>query len=173
MMSKTIWKHRPALSLLLIVLIVFQTAGCTYIRVQRLSMENFPSLLDNEKIRMEKHFVVHHEDKIFHLIDPVVKGKELNGSFQPVGYRPVYYYSGRPERYRIWENQVLHEVHLYVKGDYQKAADGNICLQLDDIKEVRIIRSDTGKTVAFVILSTGGIIAGIIVAASVLFFLSL
>jgi hypothetical protein len=168
MMHKSLWTYRHSLIAFLTSLIILQVVSCTYLRVRMAGTPQLASLVTVGQLH--KHFIIHDSEKIYQLTNPSIENKELSGTYQSANFQPVYYYEGRPNRYRKEERMVVHEVHIYVNTVLESNSGALVDIPLADVTEVRIIEQDTGATVASYVF---GIIGGVLAFTLIMFLIIL
>ncbi|KAA3637709.1 MAG: hypothetical protein DWQ02_06305 [Bacteroidetes bacterium] len=138
-------------------LILVQTTACRYFNVR---FANDPSEISTifELGDVYKYFIVHSDNNQMALKDITLDSLHLSGNITQLEH-PVYYEEYRPNRYRKHEKPIVHEVHIYLK-DYSILLEGEQQFPVEDVREIRIIEQNTGKTVASYVFSTLGILAG-------------
>ncbi len=146
-----------------------QVAGCSYFKINTISPMNMESLQNIGKIH--KYFIVHTPNGVFSLTDITVDSVNVSGNLEGAK-EAIHYYDGRSYRYVKEEKDILHEVHFYLNEDAAKLEMGLSDIPLTDIKEVRIIEHDTGKTVATYIWASIGITAGVLVIVTIVYALT-
>jgi hypothetical protein len=154
---------KKSISYLLIILTLLHSAGCSYFRLNNIPDDNVASI---HRIDLSnKVFFVHSDNLIYRFRYVEVDSLNISGTLtlETNGY---YYKEGRSYRIKQNEHQILHEVHMYLKNDGLKT--GSAKIPLTNIKEIRIVERDSGKTVASHLFGTLGIIAGVCVIIGVI-----
>ncbi len=141
----------------LAALILVQTTACRYFNVRYASDPSEISTIF-ELGEVYKYFVVHSDNNQMALENITLDSLHLGGTITQLEY-PVYYEKNRHSRYMKYEKPIVHEVHIYLK-DYSILLEGEQQFPVEDVKEIRIIEQNTGKTVASYVFSTVGILAG-------------
>lgn len=151
------------ISSFLVSLMIIYVAGCTYFRVKKASSEELVTILELGKIY--KYFVLHDGLRVFHFTDLRVNENQLSGIIDTSGVRSIFYNEYRKKRVKSDERSILHEVHIYLYSRGDALLAGEVEFPLERISEVRIIKSDTGKSIAAFVASAVGVwaIVGIIV----------
>ena len=149
--SLSLW--RKVVVYTMIGLVLFQTTSCHYFKINQKRAEALPTLLEIGEIH--KYFIIHQEDQVYALENITVDSTFLNGELV-LPTEPIHYYLGRKFRYTKEERPILHEVHIYMTKEASPLEAGSATIPLQDLRELRIIEKDTGKTIASYILVTLG-----------------
>ncbi len=153
----------------LTALMLFQTTACRYFKVRYAADPSEISTIF-EIGEMYKYFVVHSDNNQVAIENITLDSLNLSGTIKPIEF-PVYYDEYRSERYRKHEKPIVHEVHIYLR-DYSIILEGEQQIPVEDIREIRIIERNTGKTVASYVFSTLGILAGAYVVLVIIILLT-
>jgi len=145
------------ISYFLVSLMIIYVAGCTYFRVKKASSEELVTILELGKIY--KHFVLHDGLRVFHFTDLRVNENQLSGIIDTTGVKPILYNEYRQKRVKSYERSILQEVHIYLYNRGDALVVGEVELPLERISEVRIIKSDTGKSIAVFAATIVGVMA--------------
>ncbi|MCB0651178.1 MAG: hypothetical protein KDC85_07880 [Saprospiraceae bacterium] len=138
-------------------LLLFQTTSCRYFSVGYANAPtDIPTIFEIGKVY--KKFIVHSDNNEVFITDIELDSIALSGTIQNID-KPVYYDEFRSSRYKKFEKDIVHEVHIYLRN-YTILLPGQTQIPVEDIKEIRIIEQNTGKTVASYVLGTLGILAG-------------
>lgn len=123
--------------------------------------------------KVHKNFILNKGGYRYQLQTPIVEETQLKGTISPGLDVPIHYYEGRPNRYlKSAEASMFQEVHIYLNDDFTPFQAGEVAIPFENIKEIRVIDHNTGKTVLSYIFTPigwagAGVVAiGIIAAAS-------
>ena len=156
---------KKSISYTLIILMLFQSVGCNYYRVKKIDAD-FVSTL-NEIGELNKYFLIHDGNDTYSLTKISVDSINLYGSLELV-YDNIYYENKRGYRYHQDEKDIINEVHFFLNKDANNLDTATTTIPLTDIKEIRIIEKDTGKTVAAYVFGTIGVAAGVVVIVGII-----
>jgi hypothetical protein len=156
---------KRCISILLIYLILFYTTGCNYFKVKYISNNDTNSIYDIGNIH--KQFIVHFGDIRYSIQSIKVDNTKITGDLY-IHKSQIYYYDGRPNRYKSFEKDILHEVHIYLKESFSYPKVGPVEIPLSEIHEIRVIDKNTGATTASYIFSGLGIIVGILAIITII-----
>jgi hypothetical protein len=138
-----------------IVLLLFQTIGCTYFKVKTLTSD---FITINNIGKIHKQFIVHTDQGIYAMKDLEAKDLELKGTLSKIDH--AYYNKTRTDRYKKHEKNILNEVHIYLTETNSDINTGPITIPMSSVKEIRIIDKDSGKSTGYTLLATLGVAAG-------------
>ncbi|PHN01600.1 hypothetical protein CRP01_36485 [Flavilitoribacter nigricans DSM 23189 = NBRC 102662] len=136
---------------------LFHISACTYFRVKSVTSEDLPKLIEMEKVH--KYFVLHQGAEQHHLVLPAIEENILKGTLVEVGSDSIYYNDVRRKLVGSGEKSILNEVHLYLAPDQGTYAVGDIALPVTQISEIRVIKPDTGKSIAHFVFGAIGVLA--------------
>ena len=150
---------RKGVSFFLAFLILVFSSGCNYYTVWNAVPKELPVLEKAE--RNPNYFVLHLGPEQFQLTGVEVDSSFLTGRIEPLT-RLIYYSPDRKSRqYENYEHNILHEVHIILKGEPVQASIGErISIPLDSIEKIKVIEPDTLKELLAI---TGGIFIMLIV----------
>lgn len=145
------------LSVLMMTLILFQSMGCKYYKVDEVGKNEYVNILNIGEIH--KYFIVHAGDGLYALNDIEANESVVSGTL--VNTEEKVFYNKERERKRIKEEEknIVNEVHLYLGDQYQDIELGAVEIPLSDISEIRIIDRNTGKEIGVYALVGIGAIA--------------
>ncbi|MCC6726476.1 MAG: hypothetical protein IT258_18385 [Saprospiraceae bacterium] len=148
-------------------LLLFYAASCSYMKVKYLNSNELASLTALGKVH--KNFILNKGGYRYQLQTPTVEETQLRGIVSPGFDVPVHYYDGRPDRYlKSAEASMFQEVHIYLNDDYIPFQPGEVVIPFENIKEIRVIDHDTGKTVLSYIFTPIGYGTAWIIAISII-----
>lgn len=143
---------------LLVVVMLFQATGCNYFTWKNPKMDNTGI---TNALNIDKYYVVHVGYQVYSFKDIMLDSLTLKGNID-YARKPMYYNEGRPYRYIQSEHTILNEVHIYLNDNVKNLNLGPVKIPLTDIKEIRIIEPDYGKTILTYTIGTIGILAGVL-----------
>ena len=150
----------------LVLLMLTQTLSCKYFKTQKIDSDFVATLSDIGE--MNKYFLIHDGNDTYVLTNIAVDSTNVYGNLVAPIVQISYSDKRQGYRYHKEERNILNEVHFYLKKDAGKLGLGVGEIPLADIKEIRIIEKDTGKTVASYVFSAIGITAGVLVVAVII-----
>ncbi|WP_258104525.1 hypothetical protein [Marinoscillum sp. MHG1-6] len=140
---KTRFGHR-LIAWFFICLTIFYINSCTYFRVKEAAPLELDQALKS-KIQ-EQIFVLHQGDQNYLLENVDLSPYDLSGTIKEVD-RNIFYSEGRKKRYSEVEKEIIDEVHIYL-NDQLVISPGEMSIPLAEMREIRIINQDLGKTFA-------------------------
>lgn len=167
---KTIKKMKTVLTLprkknisyFLMILMLFQTVGCKYYKVESTPSNEYVSIHNIGEIH--KFFIVHAGENLYALKKITADAIKITGNIEKA-HDSIYYSEERKYRYKSAERNILNEIHIYLNENIEVIPSGFTEIPLTSIKEIRIIEHDTGKTIAsYALMAVGALV---IVAAIV------
>ena len=158
-----------SISYFLISLMLFQSVGCNYFKVNKVESD-FEATI-NEIGEVHKYFLIHDQNDTYSLSDITIDSTFLHGTLEsPQSIK--YNSENRGYRYHKHERDILNEVHFYLNVNAERLDSSSTNIPLSDIKEIRIIEKDTGKTVASYIFTGLGILAAVYVIVVIIVLLT-
>ena len=154
---------------LLLTLILFQSVGCSYFQYHQVTTDYGASINNIEKTN--KYFIVHQRghSEIYELIDITSDSMNISGNLIPIEkifyydtYRHPFHEENGGNRFIKEENNILHEVHIYLNSQANPLQLGHTDIPLTDLEELRIIEIDKISTVGVYIFGGLGIPASIV-----------
>ena len=151
---------------LLLTLILFQSVGCSYFQYHQVTTDYVAGINNIEKTN--KYFIVHDrgQSEIYELIDITADSMNISGNLIPIEkifyydtYRHPYYAKNGASRIKKEENNIIHEVHIYLNSQANQLQLGHTDIPLTDLEELRIIEMDKSSTVSSYVLGGVGITA--------------
>lgn len=156
---------RQTLSFFMIFLMLVNTIGCNYYKVKTGTAKDIPSIKDIGKVY--KVMVIHAGERVYFLRNMQVDSVNISGKLEETNPEVFFYDENNwKNRYKSEEKNVLNEVHFYLSVNELDTSRTTIALK--DIKEIRIIEKDTGRTAASYVFGTIGVAAGVFVVAIVI-----
>lgn len=156
---------KQALSFFMVFLMLVNTIGCSYYKVKTGTSKDIPSIKDIGKVY--KVMVIHAGERVYFLRDMQVDSVNISGKLEETNPKVFFYDENNwNRRYKSAEKNVLNEVHFYLSVNELDTASTTIALK--DIKEIRIIEKDTGRTAASYVFGTIGVAAGVFVVVLVI-----
>lgn len=156
---------KKCISFFLIFLILIHTLGCNYFKINNLQKDQLNSLENIGEIH--KIFILHAGGRPYYLRSVEVDSKNIYGYLELTDYR-YRYEENRRFRYRSYEKDILNEVHFYTEDSIKQYTLGQVVIPFSDLKEVRIIEKDSGKTTASYIFGGLGILFGVFIIISII-----
>ncbi len=154
---------------LLSFMLLFHTYSCTYFKTKKISSDFEASIKDIGELH--KYFILHDGINLFKINDLSVDSVNISGELMVIN-EPFYYTQNRSARVKKEEKGITNEVHIYLRTPAETLTIGYADIPLEEIKELRIIDIDTGKTVASYIFGNLGVAAGVLVIISIIAFLT-
>lgn len=145
------------LAVFMMTLILFQSAGCKYYKVNEVDKNEYVNILNIGEIH--KYFVIHAGDQLYALNDIEANESVVSGTIGNTDQSVFYTKERERKRIKEEEKNIVNEVHLYLGEEYQDMEMGNIEIPLSDISEIRIIDRNTGKEIGVYALVGIGAIA--------------
>ena len=156
MKSINIFMCNKIIPCFLMLLVLFHSVGCKYYKVDSVETNEFVNILNMGEIH--KYFVVHSGSVMYSLTKIEADATTISGNLE-AAQDHVYYTEERKKRIKSSENNIVNEVHIYLKKETDQIRPGYVELLLTDINEIRIIDRNTGKEIAVYALVTVGAIA--------------
>jgi hypothetical protein len=151
-------RTKKYISFFLIFLMVTYTSSCNYYKLNEVDPYDAPSIQNIGQLY--KTMVVHYGDETFLLQDITVDSLSLSGRLAEATPTDFYYSEANKNmRFKSKEKEILQEVHFYISGDQIQPPLAQI--PLEDIKEIRIIEPDSGRTIASYVFTTVGVLVGV------------
>jgi len=151
-------RTKKYISFFLIFIMITYTTSCNYYKVNEVDPYDVPSI--NNIGQLHKTMVVHYGDETFLLQDITVDSLSLSGRLAKATPTDFYYSEANKNlQYKTKEKKILQEVHFYISGDRIQPPSAQI--PLEDIKEIRIIEPDSGRTIASYVFTTVGVAVGV------------
>ncbi|NNC94029.1 MAG: hypothetical protein HKN92_00595 [Chitinophagales bacterium] len=158
--------HRPLFIVVTFLLVfLFLHQSCHYFMVQK-STSDFNTTLASFG-DAHKHFAVNQGMNLYRLnaISIDSTGIQAIANFSKSG--EFLYAEDKSYRYTKTEREILHEVHFYLNNESEPLEEGKVRIPYSDIKEIRILDKDEGKTVASYVgasIAIAGATAGLMTA---------
>ncbi len=149
----------------MIALLLFYSTACHYFKYRNVPPEELTGV--NGIGSVHNYFVIHSGHNYYSLSELSADSTYLSGHIE-LATKPIYYKDDRKYRIKKYERDILHEVHFYLKDSTQTFQSGNVDIPLTEIREIRIIEKDKGKTIASHIFGTLGVIVGIMVIIGII-----
>jgi hypothetical protein len=147
-------------------IVLFYFTGCrSYLKTNSIQSD-FSEQLELMG-KMEKFFIVHQGDRMYELFDISADSTYLGGMLT-VPSKTIYYYGEEKTSYSKEEKDILQEVHLYLNENSMPLSQGRVQIPFSEMKEIRMIEVNTGKTTFVHVLGALGISAGIAVVGIIL-----
>lgn len=148
---------------------MFYSTSCNYYKVKKVTGN------DNLKIHnignLHKKMIVHVGEETFVLEDTKVDSLLLSGKLSYADSTTFYYNEGnKNKQYKLKEKNILQEVHFYLTDIEIKPPFAQIPLQ--NIKEIRIIEPDSGRTNASYAFTFIGALMGVFVIVMIIVLLT-
>jgi len=156
---------KKCISMFLILLVFIHTIGCNYFKINSLQKDQLTGLQNIGEIH--KTFILHAGGRPYYLRSLEVDSKNINGYLELTDYR-YRYEENRRFRYKSYERDILNEVHFYTQDSIKNYTLGPVVIPFSELKEVRIIEKDSGKTSASYILGGLGILIGVFIIVSII-----
>jgi hypothetical protein len=148
---------------ILIIAVLNLMNGCYYYKVTRAEKPPEPTIVELQT--MNKYFILHVRDKVWHFTDIVIDGDAIKGKIS-VSEDHAFYKTTNPNivnRYRksrsFDDSRVINEVHVYIT-EYKESTDGSISFPASSVSKIEIYDPAAGATTASWIFSILGIAAG-------------
>lgn len=152
-------RTKKNISIFLIFLMISYTTSCSYYKVKEVDPYDVPSIKNIGQVY--KTMVVHYGDETFLLQDITVDSLSLTGQLTKATTSDFYYdEANKNERFKKKEREILQEVHFYISGEQLQPPIAQI--PLEDIKEIRIIEPNTGRTIASYVFTTVGVMTAVV-----------
>ena len=145
------------LAVFMMGLILFQSVGCKYYKVDEAGRDEYVNILNIGEIH--KYFVVHAGDKVYALNDIEANESVVSGTLVNADQTVFYHKERERKRIKEEEKNIVNEVHMYLGKEYQELELGSVEFPLSDISEIRIIDRNTGKEIGVYALVGIGAIA--------------
>lgn len=157
------------ISFFLIFLVFVHTFGCNYFKINSLQNDQLNSLQNIGEIH--KTFILHTAGRPYYLDSLEVNSNNLSGNLSLTDYR-YRYEENRRWKYKSYEKDILNEVHFYMQDSIKQYPLGPVLISFSDIKEVRIIEKNSGKTIASYVFTGIGILVGVFIIISIIYALT-
>ena len=142
------------ISYLFILLILNYSVGCnSYYKVLRTPAIEIDRFASPEKIK--SRFIVHQKGELYVLRNIIVDSISISGEIDSPGNSLVFYSEeAKNKRYNSSNEEILKEVHIYLKQDVATLEMGSVNILLSEIIEVRLIVIDEDETTSSKIVGT-------------------
>ena len=149
----------------IIVLIAFTISfiGCSYFKARNIFTGDIPNI--NDIGRIHKYFVVHSEGRLYTISNITVDEDYIYGDIDYTD-RHFHYYEGRPDRVGSHERDIFHEVHIYLSKSSSITTETKQ-ISTKNVREVKIIEANTGKTIESFLLGTIGVGLGVFIIVTI------
>ena len=150
------------LSYFFILLIINYSVGCnSYYKVLKSPAYEVKRFVPPEKTK--SRFIIHHNDELYVLRNIIVDSLSISGEIDSPGNSLVFYSKNiKSKRYDSRNDEILDEVHIYLKQDVEELKIGSINILLSEIIEIRFIVKDEDKTGDYKVVGIFAIVGGVI-----------
>ena len=157
--------HKQIFAAFLILLVLFHAVGCKYYKVDSAERSEFEQIMSMGEI--QKYFIVHVSNQMYALKDIKTTKTDISGKLT-TPQEKILYSEERKKRIKEGESNIVNEVHIYLKDQYEELDLGNVEFPISDINEIRILDRNTGKEIAvYALIGIGALaIASAITAAT-------